>query len=194
MSRLKAARKELRLAQDALAKLRIAPDLDKLDESWVEFILCLERSWNKVRAEMSKHSKWQGWNDRGHIEQMRTSDPLIAYLRFARGAAEHGVADITVKQRGSWGIRPLGSQSLHIEKLVIGPAGKITELKANSPMEIVMSPAQLKLAPVKFRGVTYSVPTQHAGQPLASDPVTVASAGLAFYEGCLNRIDAAFPL
>src|SRR5258708_38096014 len=165
MSRIKAARKELQLAQQALAKLRTAPDLEKLDSSWVEFVLCLERSWNKVRADMKKYSKWQGWVGRGHMEQMRTTDPLVAYLRFARGVAEHGIAEITIKEKGSWQMRPIaGTTTAHIDELEINSRGEIAKYKG-SPMEISMKPAQLKLAPVEFRGVTYSVPTSHAGQP-----------------------------
>jgi hypothetical protein len=192
MARLTSARNELRAAAAALAELRAAPDLDKLHGCWIKFVQDLERCWNKVRAEMKDNTKWQGWPERGRIEELRTTDPLLSYLRFARGVHEHGIAEITAKQLGGWALRSLTNYA-HIERLEI-KNGQIANLKTNSPMELLIQPAQLKLVPVVNRGVTYPVPTMHEGQPLRSvDPVTVAAAGLEFYTVALDQIAASFP-
>jgi hypothetical protein len=192
MAHLNAARHELQQATTALAELRAAPDLQALDKCWVKFIQDLERCWNKVRAEMGSNTKWQGWPARGRIEELRRTDPLLSYLRNARGAEEHGIANITAQQRGSWAVRSL-TRNVHIERLEV-KNGQITEMKTKSPVELLVMPAQLNLLPVVNRGVTYPVPTTHQGKPLADvEPVTVAAAGLEFYTTALDQVAAAFP-
>jgi hypothetical protein len=118
MSRLSVARKELRQASEALTALRVAQNFKKLDECWVRFLHNIERTWNKMRAEMKNNTKWTGWPERGHIERLRKEDPLLSYLRNARGAEEHGLADITVKKGGSVAIRAADmSKWVYIEVL-----------------------------------------------------------------------------
>ncbi len=192
MAHLTAARNELRQAAEALGKLRAAPDLQTLDSYWIKFLHDIERCWNKVRAEMKHNTKWQGWTERGHIERLRDNDPLLSYLRSARGAHEHGIEAITARQLGGWALRSLTNYT-HIERLEVSN-GQITQLKTNSPMELLIQPAQLKLVPVVNRGITYPVPTMHQGQPLDSaEPAAIAAVGLAFYSATLDQIAVVFP-
>jgi hypothetical protein len=193
MSRLSAARKELRLANESLAALRVATDHQKLDECWIKVLHSVERCWNKVRAAMKDNTKWQGWTERGRIEGLRTDDPLLSYLRNARGADEHGLADITVKKPGGLGINPAGRGPFYVDRLVI-QNGRITELKSPQSARITVRPATIALSPVVNRKVTYAVPTMHEGSPLAGiDPITVATAGIAFYTRTLDLIEQEFP-
>jgi hypothetical protein len=192
MARLSAARKELRLASESLAALRVATDHQKLDECWIKVLHNVERCWNKVRAAMKHNTKWNGWIERGRIEGMRTRDPLLAYLHQARDAEEHGLADITVKKPGGLGINPANPGPLYIESLVIRN-GRI-ELTSPQPLRITVTPATIALSPVVNRNVTYAVPTMHEGSPLAgTDPITVATAGIAFYSRTLDLIEQEFP-
>jgi hypothetical protein len=194
MSRLIHARKELQLAGESLAALRTAQNLQQLDAHWIKFLRDIERTWNKVRAHMKHNSKWQGWPERGRIEELRTSDPLLSYLRNARGAEEHGVADITIKRSARVAVNPADrSKPLNIERLSI-VNGEITELKADQPLRIdVLEPAKFELAPVVNRGRTYGVPTMHEGVLLSgSDPITLATAAIAFYTRVLNHIESEF--
>lgn len=193
MSRLSAARKELRLASESLAALRVATDHQKLDECWIKVLHSVERCWNKVRAAMKHNTKWNGWTERGRIEGMRTKDPLLSYLHQARDADEHGLADITVKKPGGLGINPAGPGPTHLDRLVIRN-GRLTEMKASQPMRITLIPATIALSPVVNRNVTYEVPTMHEGEPLGgTDPITVATAGIAFYARTLDLIEKEFP-
>jgi hypothetical protein len=194
MSRLIHARKELQLAGESLAALRTAKNLQQLDESWIKFLRDIERTWNKVRAHMKHNTKWQGWPERGRIEELRKSDPLLSYLRNARGAEEHGVADITIKQPARIAVNPADRRKrLNIDTLRI-VNGTITELKADQPLMVdVLQPARFELAPVVNRGVTYAVPTLHEGVLLGgSDPITVGTAAIAFYTRVLDHIESEF--
>jgi hypothetical protein len=186
------ARKELRRANDALVALKAAASLETLDACWLNIIRYLERCWNKTNAELKRNSKWQGRPARGQIERQRKQDPLLAYLCNARGADEHGIADITAKEPGAFGIGPAAGNNLYIERLTI-KNGRITELRSPDRLRIVIQPAKFALAPVVNRGVTYHVPTSHEGNELVdNDPISIATAGIAFYSRILDRIETEF--
>ena len=186
------ARKELRRAQDALSVLGTARDVNSLEASWVNVLRYLERFWNKANAEMKRHPKWQGWPERGHIERERKKDPLLSYVHNARGAEEHGIAEIADKKLGSLGINPAFGNSLYIEKLTIRQ-GQISELQSPQPIRIDVTPATFTLRPVENRGAIYPVPSTHAGKALAGvDPLSIATAAVTYYANVLSRIESAF--
>jgi hypothetical protein len=124
---------------------------------------------------------------------LRREDPLLSYLCNARGAEEHGIADITVKTPGSVRINPAVGNRLFIEKLrIVG--GRIAELISPDPVRVEVQPATFALAPVVNRGVTYPVPQSHMGGDVpGKDPITLAAAGIAFHSRVLDDIEAEFP-
>jgi hypothetical protein len=192
MPELKAARRELQRAcesRDALAK---TAHLVELDERWRETLRCIERTWNKLQAEMRQNSKWQGWPPRGEFISTRRDDPLLKYLTNARGADEHGIAALTELKPGHLSINPAEGTELNIGKLII-ENGTITELKSPQPLRLEIEPGKAVLAAVVNRGTNYPVPTEHLGLLLpASDPVTIASAGIKYYAEVIRRIDSEF--
>jgi hypothetical protein len=192
MGTLSIPRDELRQAREALASLRVAQDFNTLDQCWITVLKHLERCWNKTIASMNYNTKWQGWPERGRIEGLRKTDQLLAYLRNARGAEEHGIAPITLKQPGGVGINPApGSNSVHLERISFNK--ERLSIYSKHPYQVTLIPAQFALLPVKNRGVIYPVPQMHLGQSLASvDPVTVASAGITFYSTALDNVSAVF--
>jgi hypothetical protein len=173
----------------------VRKDLHVLDECWITFVRHLERCWYKTQAHMKGNSKWQGWSERGHIERQRKEDPLLSYLLNARGAEEHGISDLSVKQMGRLRIlRPDEPPPEYIQK-VTGLGGRVTQLMNlhDGRISAVEQQGQFLLIPVVDRGITYAVPTVYKGQPLAgSDAVTVASAGAEFYSKTLDRIESEF--
>lgn len=192
MPELKAARKELQRAAESRDQLKSAANLVELDSRWRETLRLIERCWNKTQAEMRPNSKWQGWTVRGEIEAQRRSDPLLCYLYHARGADEHGIAELTLVKPGHLTINPETGSELHIERMTIVD-GKITELKAKQPVSVTFEPNKFVLAPVVNRGVTYPVPTEHLGVKLPTeDPVAIASVGIVYYANVLRRIGSEF--
>jgi hypothetical protein len=193
MSRLSVARKELGRASDALAALRVAKSPQVFDECWVNILRYLERCWNKTQAAMKHLSKWQGWPGRGRIIDLRKTDPLLSYLCNARGVEEHGIAAITAKKPGSISIGGLRRPGTTVIENLIFRNGHL-ELKSDRPLPVTIQPSTIVLVPVVNRNVTYAVPTSHDGTPLTgNDPVTVATAGIAFYTRCLELIELEFP-
>ena len=191
MDKLNAARKELEHARTALEKLAAAPDVDSLDQHWTSLLRHLERTWNKAVAQLKRSPKFQGWPERGHIEQLRSSDPLLAYLRFARGADEHGIDPIATKTPGAIGINPAEGTSMYIEEMTI--RGGHIRIKSPNRLKIDVIAAKYTLSAVTNRGVQYPVPTTHLGEQLpGSDPVTLAKRGSDFYEAFLERAEQAF--
>jgi hypothetical protein len=119
MQALEPARRELRRAAESTARLKASANLNELDGHWKEAIRYIERCWNKAQAGMRSYGKWQGWIGRGEIEELRRTDSLLSYICNARGADEHGIAEITVTKPGGVGIAQAEGNDLFIEKLSI---------------------------------------------------------------------------
>jgi hypothetical protein len=90
---------------------------------------------------MRQRPKWQGWSGRGHIEGLRTNDPLIAYLRNVRGVLEHGIAEIAREAPASIAINPASGSSLTIEHMSI--SGKGISIKSPNSIAVTFTPVAL---------------------------------------------------
>jgi hypothetical protein len=67
------------------------------------------------------------------------------------------------------------------------------EYAGNQPMKVTFVPGQLELLPVTDRGVTYSPPLAYQGRALPQvDPISVAAAGLAYYEAFVAEAESRF--
>lgn len=182
---------ELGLARDATAKLREARSFADFEEIWKEYLRRVERCWNKAYAHYKKSPKWSSW--KGNCENLRKKDPLLAYLRNARGADEHSVEPIIAGRDASIAINaPPGSDTLYIKSLTFGKDGAM-HLDVPAGATIVFIPNHTALLPVVNRGVTYSIPTRHLDMQVNSANVPeVADLGLKFYENFLKAAQAYF--
>lgn len=179
---------ELSRARDAVAAMKASKNLSDLEEHWKEYLGRLERVWFKAFAHYKKSPKWQAWQ--ASFEAARKKDPLLSYLRNARGADEHTVSDIVEHQGGLISIVP-GERGGTIKNLRI--SGGVAAAETTGTVDVVFSPERIKLLPVVNRGVTYDVPTQHLGTPINPDHVvSIAETGLAFYERFLREAEAFF--
>lgn len=185
------ARKELRSAQRALESMRRASSLDELEEAWIAYLRHLERTWNKAQAQLKGSSKFQGWTYRGRTEALRKNDPLLAYLRNARGCDEHGIDPIAEKRHGGIGIDAAEGNRLHIRKLEM--INGTIRIASPNKLKITIDPGQFRLVPVINRGVTYPVPTSHLESNLTgTDPISLGELGLKFYSEFLDEAEAEF--
>jgi hypothetical protein len=188
---LNVARKELRGAERALDSLPSAQSYAALEDTWTSFLRHLERSYNKAQAQLKRSSKFQGWPVRGRVEALRSKDPLLSYLRSARGAEEHGIEPIATAKPGGVGIGPAEGNSLYIRNMTVD-RGKIT-IDSPNKIRVKVIPAEFVLAPVINRGVKYEVPKSHLGADLpSSDPVTLGEHGLKFYQDFLEEAEREF--
>jgi hypothetical protein len=119
-------------------------------------------------------------------------DALLSYLRNARGAEEHGIDPIAVQTRGGTVIDAVApGGAIHIDELKYD--GRSISIKSGQPLRIRIDAARYTLLDVVNHGKRYAVPTSHLGSPLSgSDPVTLARAGLAFYEEFLSQAEQEF--
>ena len=179
---------ELSRARDSVAAMKGSGTLSELEDHWKEYLGRLERVWFKAFAHYKKSPKWQGWQAR--FEKERKDDPLLSYLRNARGADEHTVSDIVEHQQSHIAIVP-GEQGGTIRNLRI--SGGVATAETTGTSGVVFNPARIKLLPVVNRGVTFDVPGKHQGNTL--DPenvVSVAEVGLQYYEKFLNEANTFF--
>lgn len=169
--------------------MELSGSLDDLEGYWKEYLGRVERVWFKSYAHFKKSPKWNAWQD--VYEKQRRTDPLIAYLRNARGADEHTVADIVEHQQGNIAIVPGEGGGGTIRNLRITD-GLVTAETTGS-VKVVFNPSRIRLLPVTNRGVTYPVPTSHNGAPIDPENViAVAKAGLAFYDKFLTDAEKFF--
>ena len=140
------AREEFEYARAAVDSLCRAESLVEATSHWKEVLRRLERLWHKADAHFSRSPKWNGW--KGRFEKLRSNDPLLLYLRFARGAEEHAIVPIVEEQlerigfEGKSGEPFITCVSLEDNVLAfgVGPAVKVT-----------VEPAHLRPEPVFYR-------------------------------------------
>lgn len=170
---------ELHRCSEFLKQLGTAATPADFEDKWLRFLGHLERVWNKSQYHFGRSPKWNGW--KSCYEKQRRTDPLLSYLRNARGAHEHTVADITKSKPGSIGLDAGPSSRVYIKHLQIGPNGIKGEWDGD--LAVTFTPGSVELIPVTNRGRTYPVPTSHLGKPLEdTSAVTIGKHGLAYYE------------
>lgn len=163
--------------------------LAELEESWKNFLWRLERVWFKATAHFGKSPKWNGW--KGTYEGQRKSDPLLSYLRNARGADEHTVTDIIVTEPGSMSILAGSTGSGTIRNLQIQDG--MVSAETTGSINLEFKPALVRLLPITNRGVKYPVPTTHLGDAVQPENViAVARTAINYYAKFLEAADKFF--
>ena len=169
--------------------MRGARAFAEFESAWQDCLTRLERAWNKFAGAYSA-SAFEPW--RGRYEHDRTNDELLRYLKQARDAEEHTVGDTVVNEPGATGINASSGKSLYIERMTID-RGAVTIQGAKPGIAVTMIPGRAKLLPAVSRGVTTPIPATHLGNPVVGpDPISVAEAGLAYYEAMLDAAHLRF--
>ena len=182
-------KEELAKAATAIEAMEKSHSLVELEEHWKDFLGRIERVWFKAQAHYGKSPKWNGW--KGIYEGQRSSDPLLSYLRSARGADEHTIAEIVESQPGSMTILPGSTGSGTIRNLRIESG--VVSAETTGTIKLEFKPDRIRLLPVTNRGVTYTVPTSHLGAAVDPDNVVaIAKAGVVYYEKLLHAADKFF--
>jgi hypothetical protein len=163
--------------------------LEDLEDCWKEYLGRVERVWYKSSAHFKKSPKWNNW--KVSFEKQRSTDPLLSYLRNARGADEHTVADIAEYHDGIISIVAGEGGGGTIRNLRISN-GHVTAETTGS-VNVVFNPFRIRLLSVTNRGVVYPVPNSHNGAPIDPENViAVAKVGLVFYENFLTEAENFF--
>lgn len=178
-----AAERELSIARTKLEMLGKSGSLAEAEQLWSETLTALQRFVTKlsIGCQGKKLAPFFG-----EIVNAQRNDPLLAYVKNARDADEHGIELITEREGPGVGIGPRHGSVLHIDflrfdkgKMTMGP---LTAAGAR----FVFSPAKLILVPVRNRGRVYPVPFSHLGLALGTpSPLAVGKRALAYFEGRL---------
>lgn len=192
MQPLTSARNEIQKSRDKIEEMKCASSLDDLEECWKQYLHRIERTWNKAKHQLQASPKFQGWTRRGAIEKLRSNDPLLSYLKNARGADEHTINDITGRQSGRIGINTANNDG-YIGYLELSTKDGQVDIKTDTPLDIIFIPEKTILVDVLNRGKIFKVPTTHLDEKLNHiDPVSIADEGVRFYERFLDEAEKYF--
>jgi hypothetical protein len=178
-------------ANHHLFVLNSATSLDLFESAWRDFLHHLERTWDKAEAHYGRSPRWSGWS--GKYKALRSTDPLLLYVRQARNSEQHSVEEVTTQVEG--GIRVgLGPcvESAVIDHLEICD-GKIQSQDVGPGIVIAPLPSFVRLLPVTNRGRSYAPPRVHLGKPVNPDDVVeVAFLAIYWYRDFVEAAEAFF--
>lgn len=179
MQRSSKLQEQLAKAAAEFEAMEQAKTLDDLEAHWKEFLSHLERFWYKSQAHFGRSPKWRNWGAK--YQRERESDPLLKYLRLARGAHEHTLDDIAARKPGSIAIGPGPTGSGTVKNLTIDK-GQINAEVTSGTIAITVTPDRVATLPIKQRNGDCQPPTTHLGKQVDPESVVVlAKVGLAYY-------------
>jgi hypothetical protein len=184
------SREEAEKASQEIAAIRNAKTLSEVADHWSDFLTHIQRAYTKLRISYRKGPS-KGWCDQ--IFSLRDSDDLLKYVHQARHADEHGVERITEQKEGRIAIGPKEGDSLEVDYARIGGGQVVMGPRMAANARVTITPGEVRLVPVRNRGVTYQVPKAHLGKDLESVTLLrVAELADAFLRDKLNEADGKF--
>jgi len=161
---------ELELAWDCAAAVRSASTFEALEKSWRSLLNHLEKVWIKSeRACQPFRAKFEPWQK--PFRDLRSTDPLLIYLKQSRDADNHSIQDVSYVSNG-WISGKLGP--------------RVT-------MQFHLTEPNPVVGTVVNRGVTYEPPHMHLGQILNTrDPRVLSVHGCNFYADYLQQVASTF--
>ncbi|MGO4699657.1 hypothetical protein AB4Z50_36280, partial [Paenibacillus sp. 2TAB26] len=99
-------------------------------------------------------------------------------MNQARDSDNHSIQEVVVKQQDRVNIRPSKSGDLHIKQMVI--VDNVLETYDGDPIDIIAVPGRIEAISVVNRGVAFTPPNAHNGQPIKrhKDPIEIAELGI----------------
>ncbi|EKZ9012743.1 hypothetical protein QNF07_004867 [Vibrio alginolyticus] len=193
MNLFKAARQELKVADAAIERMKIASNFDDFDSEWRLYLNAIEKVFVKVeRAAQPYRNKFEPWQ--GKFNKLRKKDSLLKYLKQARHADNHSIQDVAKVTPGVYSFSvPGGPGVTHIQTLRTDHTGRVVEYVGNRPAQIVDIPSRLQCVGFQNNGTNFNPPKEHLGKNLKSDnPVYLSELGLAFYQQFLAAAEQMF--
>jgi hypothetical protein len=188
---LNPAKKELIRAKRCVSRMKLAKSYDEYDEAWSDFLSRIENVFNRIKVAAEYHQKYPSFSSKTNY--LRSTDSLLIYLKQARNAAHHGIADTSKFVSGGFSINPIiPGAPFHLKSLTIDKNGNAT-IVPGSPMKLELHPNTVEAIPCRNRGVTYSPPTTHLGKILESkSPILIAELAIEFYSTYLLEAEEVF--
>ena len=161
---------ELTSAWTSAEAMRNTCDYETVETNWRNVLNHLEKLWVKTeRCCQLQRAKFEPWQKQ--YKNLRSSDPLLLYLKHSRDADHHSVQNITYVIMSPPRIAP--------------DRKSILDWSGTEPV----------VGPVRNRGKTYPPPLSHLGEQLnTQDPRFLSVHGCNFYGEYLKRVrDTFFP-
>jgi hypothetical protein len=181
---------EIVKAKEAIEGMSKSKKLEDFEEHWKMFLNRLERVWNKASNFYKDSPKWNGW--KGKYENARNKDPLLLYLKNARGADEHTINEILSREPSKIGIRAGNGKTGYIKKAIFNKGNIYLESPHNIRIDFI--PARIMLLPIVNRGVTYNVPKTHLNKPI--DPgniIELSKIAIKYYDTFITEAEKQIP-
>ena len=170
------AAEEFHLAVAAYRRMEAVQNgsFEDFDRDWREFLRRVERIYGKAKAACQSHRLWPKANK--YYNDLRQTDPLLLYIRQARNAEEHTIANIA----SDWD-------------------PKVRTWQDGDNFHAAWEPWDRPLLPVKSRGAIYDPPRRHLGHDITyllgnnvEEPIIVGDLALQFYSAFINDLCAQF--
>jgi hypothetical protein len=196
MSRLEpkafaAAKTYCEKASHRRAQIVLATHVNELTEMWSHFLTDYERAFIRLHK-ATRQGSAKGWFDQ--IEDERSNDELLQYVRQARHADEHGLEPITKHVGGNVVIRPIpGETNVIVRRMHMRGGGTMLLQGGDDGALVRVDPADARLIPVLNRGSWYPVPTIHLGKTVADQrPHAIAELAVKYLEAKLSEAKEKF--
>ena len=181
-----AARECLNEANEALASMKGADSLDKLEKAWIYFLTMTNRVYTKLENGSKTTNKSRDWYGRKKGE--RRNDPLLSYIKNARDAEEHGIERITARR--SHGVGFTATKPVHltgrpiiIENTMAGSSVTFPDGPPPDGLVVMFTPASVRLIEMTNYGDKYQPPGD-------TSPISVAQKVIAHFDALIAEADA----
>ncbi len=190
---LKKSRRSLERAKNYFHRMKNSKTLDEFEENWIDFLNYTEKIWNKSTDECrSFENKFNPWREKKY-NTLRKKDPLLKYIKTARGSDQHSVKELVKKNYGGTSVK---SKELGKSVVLRNISFRNCELIIGGGENYKVEYTSSKVEAISFvnRGVTYNPPISHLGVALSNskDPFEIAELAIVFYEKYLSDIESAF--
>lgn len=184
------AQKELNASKRCLERMVSAKNYEEYEEAWCDFLNRLEKIFEKLHRACNPHKeKFNALISKENA--LRSSDPLLRYLKQARNADTHSIQDVAKRVPGSFHLGfdvSTPGEPVHIEKLVMRGTD-IQEYRGSHPLVVTFTPETVEVKEVINRGEHYLPPESHLSQPLKTrHPTELAKLGIEFYEQLFAKV------
>lgn len=163
---------------------------ESMESEWKAFLAAIERAWAKIELGGSLIGSKRFQPFLGRYASFRRSDQLLRYLKHARNADTHTLAESVSFTPQTVSVRPTApGKPLLIRRLEV----RGDSVHFDGDGTLAYSPPKIECLRVKDRGKWYNPPSEHMGLKLSrNDPIAVAEAGLTFYESTLADLTDEF--
>lgn len=180
------ARGRLAKAEAALERVKGSKDFAEFEAAWIDLLFALNGvpgSLEQGAKDNPKSRQWYG----GRKKEART-DPLLAYLRQARNAEEHGIEPIAIRHPGGLRIDAGARPAFRFMPDANSKLGiRLQPIISPGITPIPSHPELVAVRDDRF-AQTFDPPTSHLGTTLSdTQPVAIGYLGLRYYAALIEE-------